>query len=89
MWTLVGAGAKTLEDSCRPMVSLIPPQAKWLQTSVTHFLPDQNTIVLEDGRRLGYEYLVVALGLQVNFKNVCEELKCNYICISLRISLSH
>ena len=70
MWTLVGAGAKTLAESGRPMASLIPPQAKWLNTSVSQFLPDQNMIITANGKKIGYEYLVVALGLQVNFDKV-------------------
>lgn len=70
MWTLVGAGAKTLAESCKPMASLIPPQAKWDQTSVVEFHPDRNFIVTSDGKRINYEYLVVALGLQVNFNKV-------------------
>ena len=70
MWTLVGAGAKTLAASCKPMASLIPPQAKWAQTSVVEFHPDRNFIVTSDEKRINYEYLVVALGLQVNFHKV-------------------
>ena len=66
----MGAGVKSLSDSCRPMASLIPPQAKWLQTSVAEFRPDQNEVVTSDGRSLNYDYLVVALGLQVNFNKV-------------------
>lgn len=70
MWTLVGAGAKTLHDSCRPTKSLIPPQAKWLKTAVTEFHPASNSIITADGNKINYEYLVVGLGLQVNFGQV-------------------
>lgn len=70
MWTLVGAGIKTLADSCRPMSSLIPPQAKWMQTAVSEFHPDANYILTADGNRINYEYLIVAMGLQVNFDQV-------------------
>lgn len=70
MWTLVGAGIKTLEQSRKPMKSLIPPQAKWIQNPVAEFHPDQNYIVTKDGTKVGYEYLVVAMGLQVNYDRV-------------------
>ena len=70
MWTLVGAGVKTLADSRKPMKSLIPPQAKWIQSPVSEFHPDHNAIVTADGNRINYEYLIVAMGLQVNFDQV-------------------
>jgi sulfide:quinone oxidoreductase len=70
MWTFVGAGAKTLAESCQPMSSLMPPQANWVKASVSEFHPDKNYITTSDGTKIGYEYLVVALGLQVNFDKV-------------------
>ena len=70
MFTLVGAGAKTLEQACRPMSSLIPPEAKWLQTAITKFNPEENTVDTSDGKKIGYDYLIVGLGLQVNFNAV-------------------
>ena len=70
MWTLVGAGAKTLADSCRQMASLIPPQAAWIKDAVSEFHPEENYIVTTEGKKIGYDYLVVALGLQVNFNKV-------------------
>ena len=70
MWTLVGAGAKTLDQSCRSMAELIPPQAVWHKTSVTEFYPEGNYIITADGKKIGYDYLIVALGLQLNFDKV-------------------
>ena len=52
------------------MSSLIPPQANWLQTAVTGFNPDENFVVTSDGKKIGYDYLIVGLGLQVNFSAV-------------------
>ena len=70
MFTLVGAGAKKLEQSVRPMASVMTPQAKWLKTSVTEFHPEDNYVVTADGKKVGYEYLVVGLGLQLDFHKV-------------------
>lgn len=78
MFTLVGAGIKTLQESCRKMATLIPPQAEWLQTSVSEFHPDENYIVTADGGKVGYEYLIVAVGLQVNFDKVCVFVRLNH-----------
>lgn len=70
MWTLVGAGVKTLEQSCRPMSQVIPPQADWIKEAVTEFHPEENCVVTASGQRVKYDYLIVALGLQVNFNKV-------------------
>lgn len=70
MWTLVGAGAKTLEQSRRPTAKVMPPQADWLKTAVTEFHPEKNTVVTADGQRVSYDYLIVGLGLQVNFNQI-------------------
>ena len=70
MFTLIGAGAKTLEQACRPMSSLIPPETKWLQAAITKFNPEENTVETSDGKKIGYDYLIVGLGLQVNFNAV-------------------
>ncbi len=70
MFTLVGAGAKTLEASSRPMASLMPPDARWVRSSVTEFHPAENYVVTADGQKVGYNYLVVALGLDIKYDGV-------------------
>ena len=70
MWTLVGAGAKTLEESRKPMSEVMPKKASWLKTSVVEFDPKYNTVYTSDGRRVKYDYLITALGLKVNFDKV-------------------
>ncbi len=70
MFTLVGGGAKSIEDTARPMASLMPPDTKWMQSNVTEFHPDENYIVTADGQKVGYDYLVVALGLDIKYNGV-------------------
>ncbi|GAB1605827.1 sulfide:quinone oxidoreductase, mitochondrial-like [Argonauta hians] len=70
LWTLVGGGLKNLEDSRRPMASVLPSKSEWIQNSVTEFHPDSNYVTLKDGSKVHYEYLVVGLGLQINFNQV-------------------
>eukprot|EP00106_Octopus_bimaculoides_P005630 XP_014773072.1 PREDICTED: sulfide:quinone oxidoreductase, mitochondrial-like [Octopus bimaculoides] len=67
LWTLVGGGLKKLEDSKRTMASVIPPNCEWINDSVVGFDPDNNFVTLKDGSKVYYEYLVLALGLQLNF----------------------
>ena len=73
MWTLVGSGVKTLKDSRRNMSDVIPPQTDWLKTSVTGFQPEENIVVTEDGSKIKYDYLIVAVGLKVGYEKVSEE----------------
>ena len=73
MWTLVGSGVKTLEDSRRNMSDVIPPQADWFKTSVTGFHPEENIVMTEDGSKIKYDYLIVAVGLKVGYEKVSEE----------------
>lgn len=72
MWTLVGGGVKTLEDSRRAMSSVMPRNATWLKTAVSGFEPERNQLTTSDGHRISYDFLVVALGLKVNFDKVNE-----------------
>ncbi|CAI8018762.1 Sulfide:quinone oxidoreductase, mitochondrial [Geodia barretti] len=70
MWTLVGCGIKTLEDSRRKMADFMPPQADWLQTSVTGFRPNENIVETADGSTVKYDYLIVAVGLQIDYGKI-------------------
>ena len=70
MWTLVGGGVKTVEDSRRKMADFMPPQADWLKTSVTGFRPDENAVETADGSTVKYDYLIVAVGLKVAYEKV-------------------
>jgi len=70
MWTLVGGGLKTLEQSGRPMESLLPKQASWYREKVSSFSPDENSVTLESGDKLTYDFMVVAVGLQLRYDKV-------------------
>lgn len=70
IWTLVGAGAKSLESSGRPMKEVIPPDATWIKNRVTAFDPDENRVILDNGDEVNYKYLVVALGIELRFDKI-------------------
>ncbi|VVE47851.1 pyridine nucleotide-disulfide oxidoreductase [Pandoraea eparura] len=69
-WTLVGAGEFDAARTARPMASVIPQGVTWIQAAVTAFAPEHQQILLSDGRRLGYRYLIVAPGLQLNWEAI-------------------
>ncbi|MBE9195339.1 MULTISPECIES: NAD(P)/FAD-dependent oxidoreductase [Synechocystis] len=66
-WTLVGGGAFAMEDTIKAEQDCIPSGAKWIKASVASFDPDNNSLTLQDGRCLSYEYLVVCPGIQINW----------------------
>ncbi len=66
-WTMVGAGVFTRSQTERPMVECIPAQAQWIHAAVTGFVPEKNTVILEDGRQLAYRTLIVCPGLKLHW----------------------
>ncbi|XP_066448735.1 sulfide:quinone oxidoreductase, mitochondrial [Eleutherodactylus coqui] len=70
LWTLVGGGAKQLTSSVRSTSSLIPSGVKWIKSEVKGFDPDKNCIHIDDGKEIGYKYLIIALGLKLQFEKV-------------------
>lgn len=70
MWTYVGGGLKDFNESKRPMASLIPGNADWIQKRVTRLDPDNNKVALSDGETISYDYLVVAAGIQINWDQI-------------------
>lgn len=69
-WTLVGGGAYDVEATRRPTASLIPSGVEWLRARAAGFDPAAAIVRLEDGRQLGYDYLVVAAGLQLDWQKI-------------------
>ena len=48
MWTLVGGGEKTLQDSAKPMSKLMPKNVRWMQASLEQFDPKENAVYTSD-----------------------------------------
>ncbi|XP_071518937.1 sulfide:quinone oxidoreductase, mitochondrial isoform X2 [Panulirus ornatus] len=70
MWTLVGGGMKKFENSGKPMSKVLPKNAEWIKQRVVSFDPNNNKVMTEDGQEISYEYLVVALGIQLNYDQI-------------------
>lgn len=49
IWTLVGAGAKSLASSGRPTASVMPSGVKWVKSKVQEINPEMNTVSTDDG----------------------------------------
>lgn len=70
LWTLVGAGCATAAETVRPQAPLIPKGVDWIKAYAESVDPDERTVTLSDGRLVGFDYLVVCPGIQLNFNGV-------------------
>ena len=70
LWTLVGGGATTREKTRRSQKSVIPNGATWIQQSVVSFDPENNAITTSEGQTIGYDFLIVCPGIQINWDRI-------------------
>lgn len=68
--TLVGAGVFEKSQLVRSEKDFIPLGAKWLKQSVTQINPEGNYLKTDKGEQIGYDYLVVAPGLQLDYDKI-------------------
>lgn len=61
---------KRLEHSYKRMGDVLPQKALWLQDKAVEFQPDSNTVTTSKGDTIQYDILLIATGLQLNYKKV-------------------
>jgi sulfide:quinone oxidoreductase len=66
-FTLVAHGLYSTADVIRATGDYMPSNVRWLRDRVAGFEPDANTVVTAGGERLRYDYLVVALGCELDY----------------------
>jgi sulfide:quinone oxidoreductase len=69
-WTLVGGGLKTREQLRTPLKNLIDPKFKFYNEGVASLCPEDNSVSLASGDRIGYEHLVVVPGIDINYGSI-------------------
>ncbi len=69
-WTLVGAGILDARDTIRPERDYIPAGVSWIRDRAVAIDPVAQRVTLASGAIAGYEILVVAVGLQLDWKRV-------------------
>lgn len=82
-WTLVGAGVFNMKDTIHNEADVMPKEVKWIRQKAASFQPEANTITLDNNDTVGYEYLIVAPGIQLNWneiKGLKETLGRNGVC---------
>jgi sulfide:quinone oxidoreductase len=69
-WTLVGGGTFDINKTVRSEESVIPQGVKWIKAAATAIHPEANIVDTSNGNNYSYDYLVVAPGIQLNWKDV-------------------
>ncbi|XP_028162583.1 sulfide:quinone oxidoreductase, mitochondrial-like [Ostrinia furnacalis] len=70
LWTLVGAGVKTIGDTRRQEESVLPSNAKWIKDRAVSIDPQKGVVQTKGGDEIQYEYVVIAVGLQNDYDKV-------------------
>ncbi|KAM3567562.1 hypothetical protein VYU27_010297, partial [Nannochloropsis oceanica] len=70
LWTLVGGGIFPGTKSRRTEKEVMPKGVHWIQNKVTTFDPKNNTVTMADGKKVAYDYLIVAAGFQLNWDQI-------------------
>lgn len=83
LWTLVGGGVFPKEVSERDEADYIPKGVTWIRDAVSAFDPDANTVTTAAGKIIGYDFLVIAPGIQIDWHKIpglVETLGKNGVC---------
>ncbi len=70
LWTLVGAGVFDKKITRRMEADYIPKGATWIRERIAAFDPEKKRVELGNGDHLGYDQLVVALGMQLDWQKI-------------------
>jgi len=69
-FTLVGGGCYGPDTTIREEAGLVPRGVTWLKAAVTELLPKNNSVLLDNGSSVAYDYLVVCPGLHLNWAGI-------------------
>ena len=61
---------KKLSQSGHPMSEVLPKAATWIKDKAVTFFPEENRLITASGEDIHYQYLVLALGLQLDYNKV-------------------
>jgi len=67
LWTLVGGGRAPISESSRAELSVMPKGVTWIKDSALEVDPEANTVGLQSGDSVGYDFLVVCPGIALDW----------------------
>jgi sulfide:quinone oxidoreductase len=67
LWTLVGGGRADARLTVRDQAAVMPGGVEWIRDAAASVDPAGQTVTTGSGRVLGYGYLVMAPGVQLNY----------------------
>jgi len=70
LWTLVGGGVAKAEQTERNEEDFIPAGCRWIKEYAEEIDPEAQTVTMRSGARVGYDFLVVAPGIQLDWDKV-------------------
>jgi len=70
LWTLVGGGIFTREESGRDEADLMPDDVTWIQDAATSVDPEARRVATAASGTLTYDYLVVATGVVLQWSKI-------------------
>jgi sulfide:quinone oxidoreductase len=70
LWTLVGGGIVDIRETVRLEARVMPKDAHWIKARAAEIDPEAKTVTTEEGQRIGYDFLVVAPGIQLDWDEI-------------------
>lgn len=52
------------------MGDVLPKKAKWIKDKAAQFFPEENRLITASGEEISYDYLVLAMGLNLDYDKV-------------------
>ncbi|XP_073981691.1 sulfide quinone oxidoreductase isoform X2 [Rhodnius prolixus] len=70
MFTLVGGGIKPMAETSRSESSVLPDGVLWVKDTVASIDPESSVVKTKLGTEITYDYLVVALGIELQYNKI-------------------
>ncbi|WP_298585202.1 FAD/NAD(P)-binding oxidoreductase [uncultured Kocuria sp.] len=70
LWSLVGGGRAPQKESVREQSSVMPQGVAWIRDAAADIDPEAHLVTTASGARIGYDYLVVSPGIQLDWQKV-------------------
>lgn len=91
LWTLVGAGLASAEETVRDEARYIPKGVRWIRDRAEEIDPERQVVTTAGGSRIGYDFLVVAPGIQIDWDAIpglVEALETDSVSSNYRLDLA-